>query len=97
MITRKEVQHVAELARIGLIPKEVEKFQRELSSVLDYVEQLKEVDVKEIEPTFHSLPLKNVWRQDKAKKESEDRVKKLSQAFPQKKNGFLRVKPILER
>ncbi len=50
MISKKEVQHIAKLARLGLTEKEIEKFQRELSSILNYIEKLKEVDISKAEP-----------------------------------------------
>ena len=53
MIKKQEVQHIAKLARLGLTEVEIKKFQKELSSILDYFATLKEVDVLGIEPTFH--------------------------------------------
>ena len=49
MLTKEEVIKIAQLARISLTDAEVEKFQKELSTVLDYVEELKQVNVKELE------------------------------------------------
>jgi len=59
MITEKEVQHIAKLARLGLTQGEIKKMQRELSSILDYIEKLGEVAVA-VEPTSHPLELKKV-------------------------------------
>lgn len=94
MITTKEVQHIANLARLGLTPKEIEKFRKELSSILDYVEQLKQVNVEGIEPTFHALKIENVFRQDEPKKPDFEKTKKLIKAFPKKEKGFLKVKKV---
>jgi len=55
MVTRKEVERVAKLARIGISKKEEEKFARELSLILDYVKKLKEVDISKTLPTSHSI------------------------------------------
>lgn len=63
-LTRDQVIHVAKLARLGLTEKEVEKFQKELSNILDYVEILSEVDTKGVEPTAQVTGLKNVTRKD---------------------------------
>jgi len=49
------VQHIAKLARLGLTEKEIGKFQKELSSILDYIEKLKEVDISKVQPTSHSI------------------------------------------
>lgn len=96
MITKKDVQHIAELARLGLTLKEVEKFQKELSLILEYVEKLKEVDIKNVEPTFHALKIENVLREDEVKEQDIEKVKKLIEAFPEKEKTFLKVKSILK-
>ena len=95
MITKKEVEHIAKLARLGLTPNEVEKFQKELSSILDYMEKLKEVDVSRVEPTSHSIKVENVMRSDQAKEEKLETRKKLIEMAPEKKEGYLKTKPIL--
>src|SRR3989338_8179310 len=64
MITRGEVEHIAKLARLGLTDKGIEKFRKELSAILDYVEKLKEVDISGVEPTSHSVLVENVTRKD---------------------------------
>lgn len=93
MITKKEVQHIAGLARIGLSKEEIEKYSKDLSSILDWVEQLKEVDVSGVEPTAHITGLENVEREDKAGDfNNKDAIKKL---FPEEKDGFNKVKSIL--
>lgn len=63
-LTKQQVQHVATLARIGLTPAEVEKFQTQLSGILDYVEQLNEVNTDGVEPTAQVTGLTNVTRED---------------------------------
>jgi len=97
MISKEQVKHIAKLARLGLTEAEVEKFQKELSLILKYVEKLKEVDIKGVEPTFHALKIENVLREDKVKEQDIEKVKKLIEAFPEKEKTFLRVKQILKR
>jgi aspartyl-tRNA(Asn)/glutamyl-tRNA(Gln) amidotransferase subunit C len=94
MISKEEVQHIAKLARLGLTEKEVEKYQKELSLILDYFEKLKEVDVSGIEPTSHSIKVENVMRQDEAK--GRGTGKKLMELAPDKKDDYLKVKSILK-
>lgn len=93
MITREEVKHIAKLARLGLTEKEIKKFQRELSSILDYIEKLKEVDISKTEPTSHSLLVENVMRSDEEIKRGLE--KKLMELAPETKEGYLKVKSIL--
>ena len=94
MISKEEVQHIAKLARLGITKKEEEKFARELSKILDYIEKLKEVDISGIEPTTHSILVENVMRKDESRK-SKVESGKLLELAPETKNGYLKVKSIL--
>jgi len=94
MISKEEVKHIAKLARLGLAEKEIEKFRKELSSILDYIEKLKEVDVSKVEPTSHSFEVKNVMRDDQSQK-SKVKSQKLLELAPEIKEGYLKVKSIL--
>lgn len=55
MISKEEVKHIAKLARLGLKEKEIKKMQKELSSILNYVAKLKEVDVSSAQATSYSV------------------------------------------
>ena len=94
MVTRKEVERVAKLARIGITKKEEEKFARELSLILDYVEKLKEVDILKTLPTSHSVEIENVTREDKSSK-FKVQSSKLLKLAPETKDSYLKVKSIL--
>ncbi len=94
MITKEDVKHIAKLARLGLTEKETEKFQKELSSILDYFEKLKEIDVSRVEPMSHSVLVENVMRGDESR-ETGVKSQKLLEAAPESKDGYLKVKPIL--
>jgi aspartyl-tRNA(Asn)/glutamyl-tRNA(Gln) amidotransferase subunit C len=63
-LTRDQVKHVAELAKLRLTDQEVDLFQVQLSDILDHVAQLEELDTEAISPTAGVLPLKNVMRPD---------------------------------
>ena len=64
MITRREVEHVARLARLHFEDEELERLQPELSQIIDYVQQLAELDLSGLEPTSHAVALRNVFRPD---------------------------------
>lgn len=66
MLSADEVKKVAYLARIELTDAEVEKFQKDLSSILDYVEELKQVETDGLEIVSSVTGLENVERDDKA-------------------------------
>lgn len=63
-ISKEEIEHIAMLARLSLSEEEKELFISQLSSVLDYMKKLNELDTSDIEPTSHVLPLGNVMRDD---------------------------------
>lgn len=65
-LSHDEVRRIAELAKLELTDDEVALYAGQLSSVLRYFERLQELDTSHIEPTASVLPLKNVFREDKA-------------------------------
>src|SRR5947209_12107449 len=64
MLTREEVEHVARLARLELAPDELETMRRQLSSVLEHINRLNEVDTSAISPTAQVFALQDVLRVD---------------------------------
>ena len=64
-VSKKDVEHVAKLARLGLTEEEKELFTNQLSSFLDYAKNLNKLDTKNVAPTSHAIPMKNVLREDK--------------------------------
>ena len=95
MIKKKEVKHIAKLTRISLSQKEIEKLQRELSLILDYIEKLKEVDISKVEPTIYSLKIENIMREDKINEKLKIKNEKLLELAPETKKGYLKVKKII--
>lgn len=67
-LTSSEIDHIATLARLDLSPAERERAAGELSQILDYFEQLSQLDTDDIEPTRHVFPVVNVLREDVARK-----------------------------
>jgi aspartyl-tRNA(Asn)/glutamyl-tRNA(Gln) amidotransferase subunit C len=63
-ITRDEVLHVARLARLELTDAEVEKFQGQLSAILEAVSKVAELDLSDVPPTAHPLDIQNAWDDD---------------------------------
>src|SRR5205823_11311790 len=64
MIERKDVEHVARLARLALTDAEIEKMREQLNGILAYIEKLNELDTSNVEPTSHAVPMVNVMRDD---------------------------------
>jgi aspartyl-tRNA(Asn)/glutamyl-tRNA(Gln) amidotransferase subunit C len=63
-ISREEVLHVARLARLELTDAEVEKFQGQLSAILEAVSKVAELDLSDVPPTAHPLEIQNAWAED---------------------------------
>lgn len=64
-LTREEVLHVAELARLSLGPEEIEVFTRQLNDILTYIQKLQELDTRGISPLAHVIPIFNAFKEDK--------------------------------
>lgn len=95
-LTKNEIKHIAELARLELSEAELKKYGSQLSDILNYIDRLKEVDTKGIEPTAQVTGLENIMREDKIKDwDSEERKKALAEA-PELEDGQVRVKRVLE-
>lgn len=92
MISLKEVRHIAVLARLSITKKEEEKFKKDLSDILDYIEKLKKVDITETKETLHPLSVKNVFRKDEAIQGAQN----LLVLAPETKDNYVKVKSILK-
>lgn len=87
-----DVTHVAKLANFPLKPEEKDKFEKQLSEILSYVEKLKEVDTKNAEITSQVTGLENVTREDKATPSlSQEEVLSNTES---RHNGLFKVKAI---
>jgi aspartyl-tRNA(Asn)/glutamyl-tRNA(Gln) amidotransferase subunit C len=93
-ITKREVEHVALLARLKFSEAEMERFTLQLNGILEYMEKLKELDTSEVEPTFHAVAQKNVYREDRVLPSIPQDLS-LSNA-PDGDRGFFRVPKIIE-
>ena len=93
-VTDFDVKYVAHLARLTLSPAEEEKMGAQLKSILSYIEKLEELDVSNVEPTAHAVPLINVFRPDEIQP-SLTNEEALRNA-PAKANGLFLVPKIVE-
>ncbi|PIP29285.1 Asp-tRNA(Asn)/Glu-tRNA(Gln) amidotransferase GatCAB subunit C [Candidatus Kuenenbacteria bacterium CG23_combo_of_CG06-09_8_20_14_all_36_9] len=96
MLTKEEVKHIADLARIELSEKETEKYQAQLGKILDYMEKLKQVNTIGTPISDGGMiDLENVWRED----EISDRQlvtsdKELISMAPEVENGQVKVESV---
>jgi aspartyl-tRNA(Asn)/glutamyl-tRNA(Gln) amidotransferase subunit C len=64
-LSKEEVLHIAQLARLQLHPQEVERIARQMNDILIYMEQLNGLDTAGVEPTSHALQVSNAFREDR--------------------------------
>ncbi|MGP4078217.1 Asp-tRNA(Asn)/Glu-tRNA(Gln) amidotransferase subunit GatC [Halobacillus sp. K22] len=93
-ISKDEVKHVANLARLAITEDEADTFTKQLDDIITYAEQLNELDTEGVAPTTHVLDLKNVLRKDEPKEwlKKEDVLKNA----PEHKDGQFKVPSVLE-
>jgi aspartyl-tRNA(Asn)/glutamyl-tRNA(Gln) amidotransferase subunit C len=89
-----DIKYVAHLARLALTPDEEKKFGAQLGNILGYIEKLKELDVTNVEPTAHAVPMVNVTRPDEIRP-SLAHEEALRNA-PAQANGLFMVPKIVE-
>jgi aspartyl-tRNA(Asn)/glutamyl-tRNA(Gln) amidotransferase subunit C len=94
MITKEDVEHVAELARLELTHAENAQFITQLNDILTYFEKLNELDTRDVEPTSHVIPMANIFRDDEVRP-SLERSKVLQNA-PEESQFFFKVPRIIE-
>ncbi len=94
MLKKTDIAHIAKLARIKLTQEEEKQLEQELSSVLNYVEKLKKVDISGVIPVSHSNNIVNVTREDKAFSFNSQDKNKLMNLAPARKEGLIKVKPV---
>jgi len=92
-LTKEEVKHVANLARLAITEEEAEKFAEQLGKITDFAEQLNELDTTNVEPTTHVLPLVNVMREDVATKGLDREVMMLN--VKEQEDGQVKVPAIM--
>ena len=92
-ITKEEVLHVANLARLDVDKVLIDKFARQIGTVLEYVDKLKAVDTRDVIPTSHAISLTNAFREDD-ERQSFDSDSALSNA-PEKEDGNFIVPKVI--
>ncbi len=94
MLSKSEVQKIASLARIEINDDEAEKYSKELSDILSFVEKLNEAATEGVEPIAHITGAKNFTRGDKVIEADEETKDGIIKNFPEKKDRFDKVKAV---
>jgi aspartyl-tRNA synthetase len=93
-ISPDRVKHIAKLARLKLTDSEVLLYQKDLNSILEYVETLRDLDAENVRPMSHVIPMKNVWREDKPGKAGKP--EEILSNAPAREKDFFKVPKIIE-
>lgn len=88
----KDVENLAELAKLELTDEEKQGILKDMESILDYVKVIESVEVPDVEVNYDT---QNVWRNDEPRSEEKYDKNLITGQFPDSKNGFLKVKKII--
>lgn len=89
-----QVRSMAAQARLGVTDDEAKELAGEISTVLEAMEKLHDVDTDGVEPTYHILPQKNVWRDDVVRPSLDHEV--VMAEAPEQQDGFFKVPRVME-
>lgn len=96
-LTSNQILHTAKLAKLDLTQKEIKKFTHQLSAVIDLIDELSEVDTKNVEPTGQTTGLTNITRADQIKVEKCLTQDEAISGTDNTKNGYFEVPQILKK
>lgn len=94
-VTRKEVEYIAQLARLRFKDEELENFTSQLNEILSYVDKLNELDTENVEPLSHPVEEFNKFRDDELKP-SIEREEALKNA-PDRTDEFFKVPKVINK
>lgn len=94
MITKQDVAHVANLARLALTEAEMDQYTEQLNKILQHADQLQKLNLDNVEPTSHVLPIQNVMREDEPRQWITH--EKAMDNAPDKDAGQFRVPAVME-
>jgi len=95
-LSQDDIKHIAHLARLDLKDEEVEQYGAELSDILNFVDQLQEVDVTDVEPTAQVTGLENIYREDEVNEWNEQEKEDALKQAPDREGRNVKVKRVLE-
>jgi len=96
MIFKQKIKDIAKLSRIKLDSKDIGFYQKRIEKIIDYIEEIKEVNTKGVAPYKGKKIKSNILRKDEVKKLDKVIRKKLINNAPDQKDNFLKTKPIFK-
>jgi len=98
-ISKKDVEHVARLARLALTEEEKDRYTTQLGQILGYVDKLSQLNTDNVPPTSHVLPMSNVWREDKTEPSTGETLgspEEILANAPEREGPLFKVKKVIE-
>ena len=95
MLSRDEIKNIAALARLGVEEEDIEKYQKDLSAVLDYFKELEKLDTENVEPISHITGMHNVLREDRDVDFGNVGREAILKNAPETKDRSIKVKSVL--
>ncbi|PJA47171.1 Asp-tRNA(Asn)/Glu-tRNA(Gln) amidotransferase GatCAB subunit C [Candidatus Uhrbacteria bacterium CG_4_9_14_3_um_filter_36_7] len=96
MLSKEDIKHIAKLARLEIDPNELSTFQNQLSSILEYVKKLQEIDTTNIPELVHAAQGSNVLRDDKEIMCHESAKNQIIESFPKHEGRLLEVQAVFD-
>ncbi len=93
-VSREEVEHVAQLARMALTSQDLERVGTELNRILEHFNRLQELETEDVAPTSHAIPMTNVFREDQVGESLS--VEDVVENAPERSDEFFKVPRIVE-
>ena len=95
-LTKEEIIHLARLAGLSLTDKEIEKYKSQLEETISYIENLNELETKNVDPTSHTTLLTNVYFNDGEKNERALDLSAIFQNAKNKEKNYFKVSSIFD-
>ena len=93
-ISKKDVEHVARLARLALTEEEKENFTSQLGKILEHIQKLNALDSSNVSPTAHPFFSKTVWREDRSVRWTEP--ESILKNAPEREESYFKVRKVIE-
>ena len=94
-VTKKDVLKIANLARLHVNDEEIAKYTEQMNLILEYMEQLNQVNTADVEPLSHPLDLKNIFREDKVQPSLP--VEDALRNAPDKSGNYFKVPKVINK
>ncbi len=95
-LSKSQIEHIAKLARLDLTEAELNKYGSQLSSILNYIDQLKEVDVADVPATAQVTGMENIFREDEVKDWDKKEIGEALNQAPELENNQIKVRRVFE-